>query len=69
MNGVGERALVLDGMVGSLDGKSIIRASVSGDPEDPNRLGEQLGKMMLDRGASEILRDIRQTTHLSSETP
>ena len=68
VNGVGKKELAIDGMVGSLDGKSIIRASISGNPEGPEGLGEQLGEMLLDRGASEILRDIRQATPLSTSS-
>jgi hydroxymethylbilane synthase len=55
-----EGKLVLDGIVASLDGRTIIRDSVAGDPADASGLGQRLAQMLLDRGAGEILIKARQ---------
>jgi hydroxymethylbilane synthase len=55
-----EGKLVLDGIVASLDGRTVIRDSVAGDPADAAVLGQRLAQMLLDRGAGEILIKARQ---------
>jgi hydroxymethylbilane synthase len=47
--------LVMDGLVGSVDGKTIIRGHIEGRPEDAEQLGITLAKDVLSRGAKEIL--------------
>ncbi len=47
--------LHLDGLVGSVDGKTLIRRQVSGAKGDANNLGVQLADTILDLGAREIL--------------
>lgn len=50
--------LQLTGMVGSADGKNILKESMVGD--DPLTLGEQLAERLFERGAGEILSEVRQ---------
>jgi hydroxymethylbilane synthase len=56
--------LRLDAMVGSLDGRTIVRGAIHGDPENAVHLGEQLAEQLLRAGADKILDAIR-----SSSTP
>lgn len=51
--------LVLDGMVGSLDGRSEVRGKVSGSIEEAEQLGIRLAEALLSRGADRILDEIR----------
>jgi hydroxymethylbilane synthase len=47
--------LMLRALVAEPDGLHIIRAQASGPVEEPVRLGEQVGKELLDKGAAAIL--------------
>ncbi|MGA7162292.1 MAG: hydroxymethylbilane synthase [Bacteroidota bacterium] len=49
----------LDAVVGTIDGKKIVRGSVKGSPEDSEKLGVSLAKELISKGADLILRDIR----------
>lgn len=51
--------LVLDALVADIDGKSIIRKRETGDTANPEKLGDQLGKALLDSPAGELLRIAR----------
>lgn len=51
--------LHLAGVVASLDGGRLVRAEVSGDPSDPDALGRELARILLDAGADEILKELR----------
>ncbi len=53
--------LYLDAVVGSLDGSSIVRGKISGNPEDAADLGVKLADDLLADGADKILAAIRQT--------
>lgn len=55
----GTLQLLLDAMVGSLDGTTIIRGSVHGDPSAAETLGRTLGSTLLAAGADRILQGIR----------
>lgn len=48
-------ALVMEGLVATPSGDRILRRSLSGDPENPEGLGNDLAEMLLDEGAGEIL--------------
>ncbi len=50
--------LHLDGLVGSVDGKTLIRRQVSGVRSDAKSLGIQLADTILDLGAREILAEL-----------
>lgn len=51
--------LVMDGLVGSVDGKRIVRARLEGDAGDPIALGDSMVAALLEGGAGEILAEIR----------
>lgn len=50
--------LTLIGMVASLDGKQLIKDSVTGDRQNPAEIGKQLAEKLKQKGASEILAQI-----------
>lgn len=52
--------LVMDAMVGSLDGTHIIREQLCGDPGEPEALGDAMVERLLSLGAAEILAEIRK---------
>ncbi len=47
--------LLLDGLVASLDGTQILRASASGSPEHPQELGSELASELLAQGAAPLI--------------
>ena len=60
----------VDGMVGSVDGRTILSASVDGYVDAPDhaarlqkavRLGTELAEMLLDRGAADLIRAAKAT--------
>jgi hydroxymethylbilane synthase len=51
--------LVMDAFVGSVDGKTIVRHSLVGDPADPLALGDAMVEALIGLGADEILAEIR----------
>ena len=51
--------LVMDAFVGSVDGKTILRHQLEGDPSEPTALGEQMVAALLEMGAHEILAAVR----------
>ena len=55
----GEKGLCLDAVVGSLDGRKIVRGGIAGPADDAGALGRDLGRRLLADGADEILRAIR----------
>jgi hydroxymethylbilane synthase len=60
-DGDGRTSLRLDAMVGSLDGRSIIRGKTQGDPARAERLGVDLAETLLAAGADRILSRIRSS--------
>lgn len=52
-------SLYIEGMVGSLDGKVVVRDRVIGNDSEPESLGRKLADMLIDKGAKEILDEIR----------
>ena len=50
---------VMDGMIGSLDGKKILRGKIHGPPGDSESLGRQLAQALYKSGGKEILDAIR----------
>jgi hydroxymethylbilane synthase len=59
----GGAQLLLDAMVGSLDGMHIVRDSIAGSPEDADALGVALARSLLAAGAQQILDAIRSPGH------
>lgn len=54
--------LVLDGLVASVDGKTIIRDQIKGTHQQAHALGVQLAERLLSRGGEKILREIYGST-------
>ncbi|QGP93616.1 Porphobilinogen deaminase [Neomoorella glycerini] len=52
-------ALVLQGMVASLDGRQVLRDYVSGSTANPEAAGQELARKLLARGAGAILQEVR----------
>jgi len=52
--------LTIAGFVSDLDGQLVLRDQVTGSPGDPGRLGQDLARRLLDRGAGPILDAIRR---------
>ena len=50
--------LILEGLVGSLDGKTLIKESMQGKPEEAESLGTILAEKLLSQGAGEILAEV-----------
>jgi hydroxymethylbilane synthase len=55
----GSQGLLLDAMVGSLNGWKIVRNHIEGRPQDTESLGVKLAERLLASGAEEILKQIR----------
>jgi hydroxymethylbilane synthase len=54
--------LKLIGLVGSVDGKRIVKDSIEGEPEKAEKLGVTLAEKLLARGADVILREVYGNT-------
>jgi hydroxymethylbilane synthase len=54
--------LLLTGLVGSVDGKRIIKDAITGDREQAEKLGVTLAEKLLSRGADVILREVYGNT-------
>lgn len=54
-------AFLLDAIVGSLDGSTIVRGSIKGSPSESESLGRQLAEELVSKGAGKILDEIRKT--------
>ncbi len=52
------KSLLIAGLVGSLDGRTLIKASKQGRPEDAEIIGTKLAEMLLSKGAAEILAEV-----------
>jgi hydroxymethylbilane synthase len=50
--------LIIEGLVGSIDGKTLIKSSMQGKPEDAEPLGTALAENLLSQGAGEILAEV-----------
>ncbi|MBK9306339.1 MAG: hydroxymethylbilane synthase [Nitrospira sp.] len=50
--------LVLDGLVASVDGKTVIRDQITGTHQEAHSLGVRLAERLLSRGGDKILREI-----------
>jgi hydroxymethylbilane synthase len=51
--------LLLDGLVASLDGQNVLRASASGDVSGAIQLGQRVAESLLAQGAAEIIQAAR----------
>jgi len=50
---------IMDGMIGSLDGKKLVRGKIHGAPAQSEKLGRTLARTLLDGAGKEILDQIR----------
>ncbi|NWG03203.1 MAG: hydroxymethylbilane synthase [Syntrophaceae bacterium] len=53
-------ALHIDGLVGTIDGKKLVRHHLTGPIEKAEQLGIELAEILLKKGAREILNDVYQ---------
>lgn len=53
-----EGNIVIAGLVGSVDGKTLIKDNIQGKPEDAENLGTALAERLLSKGAKEILDEV-----------
>ena len=51
--------LILEGMIGRIDGKRVVREQIMGEAADPAELGKRLAEVLLEKGGKEILDEIR----------
>ena len=51
--------LMLAGVVASPDGTRVVRGEVTGSPESPEDLGQELARALLAAGAEDVLRELR----------
>jgi hydroxymethylbilane synthase len=58
---VGEQEVVLDGLVADLDGETILRDQLAGGLGEPEQVGFRLAAALTDRGAAEILDEVRRS--------
>jgi hydroxymethylbilane synthase len=61
--------LQIDGLVGTIDGKRLIRHHLEGPVEEAEPLGTQLAEILLAKGAKEILDEVYQRTSPIIEIP
>ena len=57
-----DETLVMDALVGSVDGTRIVREQLCGDAGEPEALGEAMVERLLALGAGDILAEIRQSS-------
>ncbi|HEV8537673.1 MAG TPA: hydroxymethylbilane synthase [Bacteroidota bacterium] len=55
-----DNVFLLDAMIGSLDGKKMVRGKIKGSPEQSEALGNELAETLLKGGGKEILAQIRK---------
>jgi hydroxymethylbilane synthase len=54
-----ENVFRLDAVIGSIDGRRLVRGKIHGEPAEAEVLGEQLAKSLYKTGGREILEEIR----------
>ncbi len=57
--------LLFDAVIGSIDGKKIVRGKVKGNADTPEELGKHLAKTLFESGGKEILDGIRNAQPLT----
>ncbi|ATW24469.1 hydroxymethylbilane synthase [Candidatus Formimonas warabiya] len=53
----------LHGLVASLDGRVVLRSSLTGDRKQAGQLGAELAEILIRQGAEQILEEVRKTVH------
>lgn len=54
--------LEMEAMVASIDGRTLIKEQIKGNIDSYKKLGVNLAELLLDKGAGEILKQVRQET-------
>lgn len=62
----GDENITLNGLVASLDGKTILKSSSKGPSIEAKKLGRELGKEILAMGADKILKEVYQQSEPDS---
>ncbi|MGI6488584.1 MAG: hydroxymethylbilane synthase [Syntrophomonadaceae bacterium] len=62
-----DEELIIDGLVASLDGKSVFRSQLRGQPGQAEELGKMLAAQVLTMGADTVLEEIRRWGEQSNE--
>lgn len=57
-----ESVLILEGLVGSVNGDKIIRGCIEDNPEEAERIGIRLAEDILSRGAKKILEEVYEVS-------
>ena len=57
-----EEMMGLEGLVGTVDGETVLRSRAEGDADQPAVLGEQVADKLIQLGAREILQEIYQSS-------
>lgn len=65
----GDAALTLFGLVASLDGATVLRREAGGSVHDAERVGRRLAAELLERGADELLAEIRAAAPFRGASP
>ena len=60
---------MLHGMIADIDGRRVVRGSISLDPADPELSGIRLANQLRGEGASDILEGLRRANHVPSPQP
>ena len=66
---IAEATLQVDGLVGTIDGKRILRERLEGGIEEAESLGTKLADILLSKGAKEILDEVYERTGPVVEIP
>lgn len=59
-NTMGQTILLIDGLVATVDGKNYFRSTISGSPNEPEKVGFALAESVLKMGARKIIREIQK---------
>lgn len=59
--------IILEGSVGSLNGKTNLRGKIGGAKTDAKNLGEKLARILIEKGANEILERTREKVENSAD--
>ena len=62
-----DEELIIDGLVASVDGKSVFRSQLRGQPGQAEELGKMLAAQVLTMGADTVLEEIRRWGEQSNE--
>ncbi|ROL61308.1 hydroxymethylbilane synthase [Bacteroidetes/Chlorobi group bacterium ChocPot_Mid] len=63
-NTMGQIILLIDGLVATTDGKNYFRSTISGSPDNPEKVGINLAESILKMGAKKIIKEVRKNYQL-----